>query len=298
LRGIVSIVFLALNTLFWMSLLMPLALLKLAIPVGAVRKPLSRAVNAVAEAWIRNNAVFLRGVRWEVHGVEGLMRDRWYLVVANHQSWADIFVLQELLTGRIPMLKFFLKRQLIWVPLIGLGWWALDFPFMKRHSPEFLRKHPERRGDDLAAIRRACEKFSLIPTAVMNFLEGTRFTPDKQNAGGSPYRHLLAPKAGGIGLALNAMGERFHSLLDVTIYYPGGAPSFSGFLSGRMRDVVVHLRERSIPAELIAGNYGADPEFRARVQQWIGAMWEEKDALLEELRGGGSPRDVAMKNEE
>lgn len=292
LRGIVSIVFLALNTLFWMSLLMPLALLKLAIPVDAVRKPLSRAVNAVAEAWIRNNAVLLRGVRWDVHGVEGLKRDRWYLVVANHQSWADIFVLQHLLTGRIPMLKFFLKRQLIWVPLIGLGWWALDFPFMKRHSPEFLRKHPERRVDDLAAIRRACEKFSLVPTAVMNFLEGTRFTPEKHMRRESPYRHLLAPKAGGIGLALNAMGERFHALLDVTIFYPGGAPSFNDFLSGRMREVVVDVRERPIPAELIAGNYAADPEFRASVQQWIGAMWEEKDALLEERSGGGSRRDV------
>lgn len=283
LRGIASMALLAINTLFWMSVLTPLALLKLAIPARAVRKQLDLALNAVAEGWIRSNAALLRGVSWDVRGIEGLRRDRWYLVVSNHQSWADIFVLQKLLTGRIPLLKFFLKQQLIWVPVIGLGWWALDFPFMKRHSPEFLAKHPERRGDDLAAIRRACEKFSLIPTAVMNFVEGTRFTPEKQRAAGSPYRHLLPPKTGGIGLALNAMGERFQSLLDVTIFYPGGAPSFFEMLAGRMRDVVVHLRERPIPADLAAGNYAADPEFRARLQAWIGELWREKDEMLEEL---------------
>ncbi|MHB0968940.1 MAG: acyltransferase [Thermoanaerobaculia bacterium] len=286
LRGVASTVYLSLNTIFWMSFVIPLAIVKLAVPARVVRKVLDRALNTVAESWIRGNSLMLAGVRHDVRGLEGLRRDHWYLVVSNHQSWADIFVLQHLLTGRIPLLKFFLKQILIWVPLIGLGWWALDFPFMKRHSAEFLRKHPERRGDDLIAIRKACEKFSLLPTAVVNFLEGTRFTPLKHRLGKSPYRHLLAPKAGGLGLALNAMGEQFHALLDVTIFYPGGAPSFFGFLSGTMREVVVDIRERPIPAELVSGNYAADPDFRARVQEWVGSMWREKDALLEMWRAG------------
>jgi 1-acyl-sn-glycerol-3-phosphate acyltransferase len=284
LRGLAYTIILALNTIFCVGVLMPFALVKFAIPVDAVRKPLDRLLNAIAVLWIANNSTITRDVRWDVRGVEGLSRKRWYLVEANHQSWADIFVLQKVLTGRIPLLKFFLKRQLIWVPLIGAAWWALDFPFMKRHSQEFLRRHPERRGDDLAAIRRSCEKFSLIPTAVMNFLEGTRFTPEKQNAEGSPYRHLLAPKAGGIGLALNAMGERFHSLLDITLFYPGGAPSFFGLLAGRVKEVVVQLRELPIPTDLTSGNYAADPHFRARVQEWVAELWREKDQMLEQLR--------------
>ncbi len=283
LRAVTSIVILSLNTILGVSVLLPPAVIKLLVPLRAVRKLVDRLLNAIAERWIRNNGILMRDTRWDVRGIEDLSRARWYLVEANHQSWADIFVLQNVLTGHIPLLKFFLKQVLIWVPVIGLAWWALDFPFMKRHSQEFLRRHPERRGDDLAAIRRSCEKFSLIPTAVMNFLEGTRFTPDKQKAEGAPYRHLLAPKAGGIALALNVMGERFHSLLDVTIFYPGGAPSFFELMAGGMKRVVVRVRELPIPADLIRGDYAADSGHRARVQAWLNQIWREKDQMLEEM---------------
>ena len=62
-----------------------------------------------------------------------------YLVLANHQSWVDILVLQKVFNRRIPLLRFFLKRQLFWVPLLGLAWWALDFPFMGRYTPTSRR---------------------------------------------------------------------------------------------------------------------------------------------------------------
>jgi 1-acyl-sn-glycerol-3-phosphate acyltransferase len=274
---------LALNTIVSAGILLPLAVVKLVLPFDAVRRRIDPVLNAIAERWIATNAVLLRGVTWDVSGLEGLARDRWYGVLANHQSWADIFVLQHLLNRRIPMLKFFLKQQLIWVPLIGLAWWALDFPFMKRHSPQFLRDHPEKRADDLAAIRRACAKFSLIPTAVMAFVEGTRFTRAKHAAQQSPYRHLLLPKAGGLALALDAMGERFHALLDVTIVYPEGAPTFNELLAGRLRRVVVRVRELPIPADLLGRDYANDPEYRARVRAWIDGIWQEKDAALEGL---------------
>ncbi len=67
-----------------------------------------------------------------MQGVDSLHQRGWYLVSSNHQSWVDILVLQRIFHGRIPFLKFFLKQELIWVPVIGLAWWALDFPFMKR----------------------------------------------------------------------------------------------------------------------------------------------------------------------
>lgn len=276
-------VLLALNTIVCASILLPIALAKLVLPFAAVRRPVDRLLNSIATLWIRNNSRILPEVIWDVAFPDELSPDRWYLVASNHQSWADIVILQHLLTGRIPMLKFFLKRRLIWVPVIGIAWWALDFPFMKRHSKEFLERHPERRGDDLAAIRKACEKFSLIPTAVMSFIEGTRFSPEKKNAYGSPYQYLLTPKSGGIGLALNAMGERFHSLLDVTIFYPGAIPSFFELFAGRLERVVVRIRERPIPPDLTGGDYAANPEFRSRTQTWVSDLWLQKDRLLDEL---------------
>ena len=100
----------------------------------------------------------------------------WYMVSCNHQSWVDIFVLQHLLNNRIPMLKFVLKRQLIYVPVIGLAWWALDFPFVRRRSDAYLRRTRRSVPRTWKRSRRACEKFALVPTSVMNFAEGTRFT--------------------------------------------------------------------------------------------------------------------------
>jgi 1-acyl-sn-glycerol-3-phosphate acyltransferase len=207
------------------------------------------------------------------------------MVNCNHQSWVDILVLQHLLNRQIPMLKFFLKRQLIYVPVIGLAWWALDFPFMRRHSDAQLRRHPEKRFDDIESTRRACEKFALVPTSVMNFAEGTRFTQPKHRAQHSPYQHLLRPKAGALALALGALGGKFDSLLDVTIVYPDGAPTFWQFLCGTVRHVAVGARQVPIPAELRGGDYARDPKYRKAFQHWLQALWSEKDAAISAVLG-------------
>ena len=286
LRGVIAFTLLAVNTLFWCALLFACALLKLVLPFKAMRVRIDPVLNAIATCWIACNSGWMRltqATQWDVQGIDGLPYEGWYLVNCNHQSWVDIFVLQHLLNRRIPMLKFFLKQQLIYVPVIGLAWWALDFPFMKRHGKEQLRARPELRAQDTEATRRACEKFALVPTSVMNFAEGTRFTPAKHQAQASPYKHLLKPKAGALALALNAMGARFRSLVDVTIVYPGGRPTFWEFLCGRTREVVVRVRQVPIPAEFCLGDYGGDPAFRVEFQQWLDRLWEEKDRQVEEV---------------
>jgi 1-acyl-sn-glycerol-3-phosphate acyltransferase len=289
LRGAIALVLLVVNTLFWCSLLLACALVKLVLPFQAVRLRIDPVLNAVATRWIACNSGWMRltqAMDWDVEGVDQLPYEGWYLVNCNHQSWADIFVLQHLLNRRIPMLKFFLKQQLIYVPVIGLAWWALDFPFMKRHGKAQLRANPARREEDREATRRACEKFALVPTSVMNFAEGTRFTPGKHRLQASPYDHLLKPKAGALALALNAMGERFHSLIDVTIVYPDGAPSFWQFLCGAAPRVIVRVRQLPIPAEFCTADYSADPAFRARFGQWLANLWQEKDAQISSLLRG------------
>jgi 1-acyl-sn-glycerol-3-phosphate acyltransferase len=286
LRGLLATSLLVLNTLFWCTPVFAGALVKLVLPFTAVRRPVDRFLNACADAWVACNSGWMRLTQrtaWDVEGAEALRRSDWYLVNCNHQSWVDIFVLQHVLRGRIPLLKFFLKQQLIYVPVIGLAWWALDFPFMRRHGKQALRRRPELRRQDHQATLRACRKFSLVPTSVMNFAEGTRFTPDKHEAQGSPYRHLLKPRAGALALTLNAMGERFRSLVDATIVYPDGVPSFWDFLCGRVPRVVVRLRQLPIPAGFAAGDYAADPAFRRTFQRWLGNLWEEKDRQVEEL---------------
>jgi 1-acyl-sn-glycerol-3-phosphate acyltransferase len=251
-----------------------------------VRLAIDPVLLSIAEAWIWGNSAWMgltQRTTWDVQGIEGLDPHSWYMVNSNHQSWVDILVLQHLLNRRIPLLKFFLKQQLIWVPVMGLAWWALEFPFMRRHTEEYLKKHPEMRGKDQETTRKACAKYALIPTSVMNFLEGTRFTRAKHAKQQSPYQHLLKPKAGGMALALNAMGTKFQAILDVTIVYPDGAPTFTDFLLGKLRRVIVRVRSLPIPQHLMHGDYAQDPAFREAFSQWVQQLWREKDAQISAL---------------
>ena len=280
LRGGLTGFTLGLNTLFFSLSLVPPSLVKLLLPFKAARRGCDHVLNALASSWVAVNNAWIsavRPVRWDVQGVEGLHPRGWYLVSSNHQSWVDILVLQRIFHGHIPFLKFFLKQELIWVPVIGLAWWALDFPFMKRG-----RGHGARQND-LKTTREACQKFKLIPTTVINFVEGTRFTPAKHDQQKSPYRHLLKPKIGGLGIALATMGEQFEALLDVTIVYPNGTPRFWDLLSGRLDAVIVRVQQREIPPEVLGSDPIGDKAYRQRITAWVEQQWAEKDALIEQL---------------
>jgi 1-acyl-sn-glycerol-3-phosphate acyltransferase len=287
LRGLLAGLMLALNTLVWCWPLFILAPLKLLLPIPAVQRALRFMMHASAEAWISTNKFWMNlvgHIEWDVEGLTGFDKQHSYLVTSNHQSWVDILVLQYQLNRRMPLLKFFLKQELIWVPVIGLCWWALEFPFMKRFSKEYLAKHPEKRGQDLATTRKACARYKTNPVSVFNFLEGTRLSPAKHAQQQSPFNNLLKPKAGGIAFVLDAMGEQLHSLVNVTIYYPQGNPGFWDLLSGRVNKVVVRIQELQIPDEFIGGNYDQDETYRLQFQQWVNQLWLDKDAELTELK--------------
>ena len=285
LRGAASFLLYLLNTLWWCSILFPVALLKLVLPMAAWRRCCNRVLHAIATAWVGCNNLNQRlvaRVRFQISELPELKRRGWYLVLANHQSWVDILVLQRIFYRRIPFLTFFLKRELIWVPVLGLAWWALDFPFMKRYSKRLLARKPHLQGRDLETTQRACEKFRQLPVTVMNFVEGTRFTRAKQDRQNSPYRHLLRPKSGGAAFVLSAMGGQMDRVLDVTIVYPPGSKSFWAFLCGGIREVKVAVRALPVGTALI-GEYFQDSDFRQQFQEWLNDLWQEKDRLMDSL---------------
>lgn len=282
LRVTLACLFLLGNTVLHVVPLLLLTLVRMVLPVPALRRGVGRASVWIAESWLSFNGwlwgAFTR-TRWTVEGVDNLSPRENYLVVCNHQSWIDIPALQKIFNRRIPFMRFFLKSQLIWVPLLGPAWWALDFPFMKRHSREELERRPELRSTDRDSTRRACEKFRHVPVAIMNFTEGTRFTPAKHDAQGSPYRHLLRPKAGGVAFVVDAMGDAIRNMLDVTIVYPDGAGSMMDMIAGRIREIRIHVRQLAIP-EGMRGDYENDTAFRERFQAWINQLWTEKDERI------------------
>lgn len=281
-RGTIALLLYSLNTIAFFIIMLPVILLKAIIPLNSVRHSLTQLLMLLGLGWINVNSLIMmitQKIKWDVTGLDGLDPKASYLVISNHRSWADILVLQHLFKHRIPFLKFFLKKELIWVPFLGIAWWALEFPFMKRYSREFIQKHPELKGKDIETTRKYCEKFKKSPISVINFLEGTRFNEPKRQKQQSPYKHLLLPKAGGAAMVLSVMADCLDQIIDVTIIYPENekAPTFWEFLQGQIPKVTVRIRLFEIPDKFVGRNYEQDQKFQEEIKQWVNALWTEKD---------------------
>lgn len=281
----ILVALLCINTVFWCIPLYFFALLKLFTP-SKHKALMSRATTFFAQCWASVNkavAHFSLPTQWKITGVDSLSKKNWYLVLSNHQSWLDIVALENALNQKIPFLKFFIKDQLKWVPFLGLAWLGLDFPFMKRYSKAQLKRNPQLKGKDLLATQRACQKFKYTPTTIMNFVEGTRFKPQKQLAQKSPYKHLLRPKAGGIGYVLQTMGQYFNEILDVTIIYSNQNNSLWDYLCGRINHICIHIHKIPLTQKLL-GDYYNDPAYQQWFKGWLNARWASKDDLISQLK--------------
>ncbi|TFH85476.1 acyltransferase [Billgrantia azerbaijanica] len=284
LKGSVSLLLLTLTTLFWGLPLIALTLLKLITPGRPLRRLVVAGLNAVALNWVGCNLWWMR--RWlnpqlRVELPEGLSEKQWWLVLSNHRCWTDIFLLFFALHRRIPMPHFFVKRQLIWVPVVGLAFWALEFPMLRRLTREQRERHPHLAHRDREATERMCRHARERPIAIYNFVEGTRFTPAKHAAQASPYRHLLRPRAGGIAQVVGLLGDRLDGILDVTLVYASADPTFWDFLCGREGPVTLAARRLPVPAWMAKGNYHDDPHYKERFHSWLNALWQEKDTALD-----------------
>ena len=272
---------------FWTISITLLGFLKFILPFSFVSKPINIILNfmmcafgfcSVALIKLMNKVEFDYAVDGE------LSKKEWYLIISNHLSWLDIILLTDFAAGKIPAPKFFLKKELIWLPFVGLGAWALDMPFMQRYSKAFLLENPHLQGKDIETTKKSCEKFRQLPTTVINFVEGNRFTPVKQKLKQSPFKNLLPPKAGGIAFTLATMGELFTSVLDITIIYPDtqGSPMMA-MLSGRLKKVIVRVNVHPVTNEIV-GDYFNDLTFKHGFQSWLNSVWQNKDKLISTLK--------------
>lgn len=282
-----STLLLIINTVVWASLISLGGIIKLLLPFTAARNGLTHIMNRFMWAWATCNGgilFLLADIEWDVEGLENLDKHSWYLLISNHLSGFDIAAQTYVLRNHIPMLKFFLKKELLYVPFLGLGCWSLDMPFMTRTSPAKLKKNPKLKGKDLETTRRACEKFRGMPTSIINYVEGSRFTEEKRIRQDSPYRYLLRPKAGGIAFALSAMGEQFTNLLDVTLVYPEAIhkDALDEVMHGRMKKIVVRVKVLPVP-QVDNKRYFAEAAYRVEFQRWLNELWEKKDEEIHQL---------------
>lgn len=283
-RGLITVAALWLNLFFWGTAVILGGIAKVFLR-GEARRRLILLFAEIGDRWAGvNNAILdaLLPVRWDIEIPEGLRRDGHYLIFSNHVSWSDIFVLFRAFHRRLAFIRFFVKQQVIWLPIVGQACWALEFPFMRRYTADYLARHPEKRGKDLETTRRACERYKVIPVAVLNFLEGTRFTWEKHSEQESPFAHLLRPRAGGAAFVLACLGDQLEGVIDVTIAYHRNDITFWEFVTGRVPAVTVRARVLDVPEEFLTPAV-VDVPLRPLFKAWIEGVWTDKDELLERL---------------
>jgi 1-acyl-sn-glycerol-3-phosphate acyltransferase len=283
--GVIAAILYVLSITLWVALLFFAGILRFILPNKRWRNFLTYVMNQMPAYWADTNHAIqwlTTKIEWDVKGLDGLNYNDWYLIMSNHQSYADILILQNICKHKIPMPKFFMKKELLWsLPIASWACWLLDFPFMYRHGKAALAKNPALKGQDVATTKKACEKFKELPTTVINFVEGTRFTAKKQQQQQSPYQYLLRPKAGGIAFALATLGEQFHKIINVTIIYPTANINAWDFICGKAKKIIVRAEVLPITPALM-GDYENSRDFRVQFQSWLNQLWQQKDELIKQ----------------
>lgn len=288
LRGIVCTFLIVLNLFIHGTLTLIFGGLAWLLSLGrSPWKPIQWLVELIPRSWAFFNLCCIRLStlgKFEIHGSGELHRNQWYIMISNHQSWVDILVLSGIFSLKTPPIKFFMKKELLWqLPIAGLCCYLLGYPFMQRHTRADIRKNPALKGQDIETTKKACQKFKKLPTTIINFAEGTRFTAEKHRRQESTFKNLLKPKAGGTAIVINEMYELLGGVLNVTINYDADDISFFNLVSGNIRKLSVCYELLPIDSDLL-GNYYEDRIYRSKIQRWFNDIWERKDALLTELK--------------
>jgi 1-acyl-sn-glycerol-3-phosphate acyltransferase len=161
---------------------------------GLLRAPWTRAhCSRCSRAWGRA-ILKVAGVRVRLEGAEGGKLDQPLVLVANHQSWFDVFALAGMLPART---RFVAKEELRRVPLFGAAW-------------EMCGHIRVNRGDRAEAVRSLDEAGRRIRDERLNvvvFAEGTR-SPDGQLMPFKKGAFMLALQTGVPILPIGISGSR------------------------------------------------------------------------------------------
>jgi len=284
--GIFSSFILVSNTLILAVLMIPLGVIKFLIPLKTLRASFTRIIIKIGELWIDINSswvIYLHKPNIEITGEENLNGDSWFLSTSNHQSAADIFIVQYITNRKIPMLKFFIKYELIYVPVIGICWWALDMPFLKRYTQKQIKKNPKLKGRDYKKMKKSLEHYSLHPVSIFSYAEGTRFTEKKHKLQKSEFTNLLKPKEGGLAIALSNV-NKIKELIDITIIYDNDNLGFWNYLCGNIKNIKVFISKIEVPSKYLTENLISSEELRGDFKLWLNSIWKEKDVLISNNR--------------
>ncbi len=265
--SVLSFAFVTANLLLWLPLLLLAALVRLVAPNATFQKFNHQMVEFVYRSAVKIDAWWFSrvlGIHFEVEDpadvLNSLTPTQSPVVICNHQSWFDIFLLQTILSSRGPILKFVIKVELLWVPVLGWVCLALNFPRLRR------KVDAQSRSEDLKRVRSASLVLGTEPGGLLIFPEGTRFSEDKRKADGSPYQNLLKPRPGGLSMIQQSMPVDTQ-VVDVSIGYRPGETDCWRCMSGSVDKIRVKIDAHHIQEVAETGD-------------WLNERWLAKDSWL------------------
>ncbi|KIX01858.1 uncharacterized protein Z518_09585 [Rhinocladiella mackenziei CBS 650.93] len=210
------------------------------------------------------------------------------IVVSNHVSWADFYLIQHLAIGSFMLsrCRYFAKQQLKWVPFLGWGLWVMGMPLISRRWNKDQK--------ELDRVFRGPKVYQW-PIWLISYSEATRYTAQKYletvqwcQAHGKPIpRYTLYPRTKGFVTAVKALGtsSSVKAVYDLTLAYAHQgrffeAPEMWETLSrGDLnKDWRFHVHAERFDIAELAGK--SDEELAS----WLEGRWMAKSALLQELK--------------
>lgn len=234
---------------------------------------LMRSMYAIYHRWcLNNNLLFdlFLPTQWLVQGQGVLDKHRDYIVVLNHRSWLDILVIMKVFVPKLPIVKFFLKKSLVFLPFLGQVCWALDYPFINRQG-----KHQQDKTDQVLKQLSSIEKG--LPMAMVIFPEGTRFRSQKP---GGTLQNCLPPRCLGLAKLLQATADRQPLLLDVTLHY--SSSNLLAFFTGTLEKITVDYQVSELDPSWY-GDYAKDRAFRQVFKDKVNTLWQQKDQRYQQI---------------
>jgi len=225
------------------------------------------------------------GLRFEVDAPEGVGHGPLILFI-RHTSIGDTLLPAVYLSASYGLvLRYVLKRELLWDPCLDIVGNRLRNHFARRGSGDSQR--------EVAAIEGLLE--GLGPNdGVLIYPEGTRFTPEKQKAAmerltarvspnvlaiAAGFEHVLPPRLGG-PMALLA-GNRGADVVFCAHRGFEGVATFRDLLGGRLVHATVCVRFWRVP-------YGEIPQGRGAQMEWLFTQWRRMDDWVGRNRSGAA----------
>ena len=283
--GIVTVIYISSVLAFGVLILVLISIPRM-LPVNAVKKYITAISNEIGNAivwFLKITLGFIHRPKWQIDYPANISTKSWYIGMSNHMSWADIFVLLFIGNYKLPLLKFFMKKELKWIPIIYLVHKTIDMPFLNRHKPGEAQNDPDLKARNFENARDAAKKFTRYPTTAFSFVEGTRYTETKNNIQLSPYDDLLKPKIGALVTAFSGM-PMVEELIDFTIIYKTPKRSAWDFACGEMREAKIIIRSYKIPKFIKESDDMDSVKYKNQFRLFINDIWLEKQKLIKEQK--------------